>query len=85
MGPRSGYCNESRSNIGGTARRLRTTFSGGFALSEHGSERFPDVTMRPDEVTVGCTTVTRQAVQMMYELFQKHYPNGGAPQEVKIQ
>ena len=43
------------------------------------------VWMCRDEVEIGCTTVSRAAIEKMAEWFDKHFPKAGKEDGVKLQ
>jgi hypothetical protein len=66
-----------------TARRKLVYLCGEFNLTEDGASRKPEVIMRSEDVTVGCTIVSRTAIEKLHSLFQEKFPKLAS--EVKIQ
>lgn len=56
-----------------------------FYLGEGDRESAPKIDMRADGLTIGCTVVTREAIEQLDYLFQKHYPKGKCNHETRIQ
>ena len=72
-----------------TAKSLTLTSDGQFVLAEDsasgGTVSFnPTIYLRPDEVVVGCTSVSRDVVERLYKLFEMRFPSK-SPTEIKVQ
>lgn len=69
--------------LGGPVAHQLFFASGRFYFNSQSSAAVePPVTITADEITVGCTSATREAIEALYNLFQKHYPTRS---EVKVQ
>ena len=69
------------------SKKLRLDSRGDFELMPYGdgsAAYSPAVAIRKNDATIGCHTVTREAVEKLYGLFVKHFPNN-EDAEVKIQ
>jgi hypothetical protein len=69
-----------------TIRRRLVLRDRRFYLKNDGSrgDYEPSVDIHPDAIDIGCTTISREAVEAAYDLFEKHYPTK-QPTAVKVQ
>jgi hypothetical protein len=63
-------------------RRLKVNAFGRFSLDDCGTSSEPTVRLRKDEVRVGCTTISREALEKLYSLINEKFPKCDRADEV---